>query len=522
MHSSRWSLRAKLLLAFSGVSALSLILAVLSVLSLTLLNKRFSNFVEGINTEAQAAADVRAAVDGRAVAVRNLVLAEPSTVERERAVVVRAHEHVQARLVRLEKLVAGAQSMPEEERRLVQAIFEVERRYSPVALAIVELAASGRREEAIQKIRAECGPLLAQLDEATQRYGDYTGRQSENIMAEVASWYGTQRLMLAFLSLLAVVGAVAAGVLIPRSVQRALGADPAELRQAAQAVAAGDLHPLSGASSAVPGSVMSSLADMQVSLAGIVSTVRGVSDSIATGSGEIASGNSDLSQRTEQQGAALQETAATMNQLSDTVKNNAASTGQASELAAGAVGVASKGGQAVDQVVQTMRQIHASSQKISEIIGVIDGIAFQTNILALNAAVEAARAGEQGRGFSVVAGEVRLLAQRSAAAAKEVKSLITASVQHVEDGSALAEQAGGTMVDTITSIRRVSDLIAEIRSASEEQSAGVNQVGRAITQMDQVTQQNAALVEESAAAADALQQQAQQLVTAVSLFRLAA
>ncbi len=248
--------------------------------------------------------------------------------------------------------------------------------------------------------------------------------------------------------------------------------------------------------------------------------MRNSSDSIATGSAQIASGNADLSQRTEEQASALEETAASMEQLGSTVKANADSAREANQLAISASTVAIQGGEVVGQVVETMKGINDSSKRIADIISVIDGIAFQTNILALNAAVEAARAGEQGRGFAVVASEVRSLAQRSAEAAKEIKVLITASVERVEQGTTLVGQAGTTMVEVVSSIKRVTDIMGEISAASTEQSAGVSQVGEAVSQMDQVTQQNAALVEESAAAAESLKSQAQQLVQAVAVFKI--
>jgi methyl-accepting chemotaxis protein len=240
---------------------------------------------------------------------------------------------------------------------------------------------------------------------------------------------------------------------------------------------------------------------------------------VASASAQIAGGNQDLSNRTEQQASALQETAATMDQLGSTVRNNADHARQANQLALGASSVARKGGEVMSQVVTTMTGINDSSKKIAEIIGVIDGIAFQTNILALNAAVEAARAGEQGRGFAVVAGEVRNLAHRSAEAAREVKSLVNASVDRVEQGTALVGQAGHTMDEIVSAIKRVTDIVAEISAASAEQSAGIDQVGLAVSQMDQSTQRNTALIEESAAASETLKQQARQLVDAVAAFK---
>jgi methyl-accepting chemotaxis protein len=267
--------------------------------------------------------------------------------------------------------------------------------------------------------------------------------------------------------------------------------------------------------------LLAALGTMQTALSQVVSTVRGNAESVATASSEIAQGNQDLSQRTEEQASALEQTAASMEQLGSTVRQNADNANQADQLAKNASSVAIQGGEVVGAVVQTMKGIEDSSRRIADIIGVIDGIAFQTNILALNAAVEAARAGEQGRGFAVVASEVRSLAQRSAEAAKEIKSLITASVEQVGQGTALADKAGTTMQEVVSAIRRVTDIVGEISTASTEQSAGVSQVGEAVGQMDQVTQQNAALVEESAAAAESLKTQAQQLVQAVALFKLA-
>ena len=344
--------------------------------------------------------------------------------------------------------------------------------------------------------------------------GDAAAARVEQIY-EQARWA-----VMGFLGLALLLG-IGFGTLITRQLQRQLGGEPRTAVAVARAVAEGDLSTSISLKRGDTDSLLAWLNNMQTGLSRAVSDVRKGSDYVSHASQEIASGNQDLSTRTEQQASELQQTAATMDELGTTVRNNADSALQASQLAHSASEVAVRGGEVVGRVVQTMKGINESSRKISDIIGVIDAIAFQTNILALNAAVEAARAGEQGRGFAVVAAEVRNLAQRSAEAAKEIKGLIGASVDRVEQGSALVDQAGVTMQEVVASIRRVSDIVSEISSASAEQSSGVAQVGQAITRMDQGTQQNAALVEQSAAAADSLKQQAEQLVAAVAVFKIA-
>ncbi len=331
--------------------------------------------------------------------------------------------------------------------------------------------------------------------------------------------YGMLRLLSIVSMVLGVGFAIALGLYLVRTVSQGLD----QAIGMANAIAAGDLTVAVAANGRDEiAQLLGAVGVMKDSLSRLVIRVRQGSESVATASAEIAQGNQDLSARTEAQASALEETASSMEELSATVKQNADSARQANQLAMSASTVAVHGGEVVGQVVETMKGINDSSKKISDIISVIDGIAFQTNILALNAAVEAARAGEQGRGFAVVASEVRSLAGRSAEAAKEIKSLINASVERVEQGSTLVDQAGTTMTEVVNSIRRVTDIMGEISAASSEQASGVAQVGNAVTQMDQATQQNAALVEEMAAAAGSLRTQAQELVQVVSVFKLGA
>ena len=321
----------------------------------------------------------------------------------------------------------------------------------------------------------------------------------------------------AILDLLA--AAVAIGAVMAWALSRSITRPIAVALSVAETVAAGDLtSTVTSTSPDEAGQLLRALGKMNDSLVSIVSRVRNTSDSIATGSSQIAAGNADLSQRTEEQASNLQQTAASMEQLTATVKQNADTARAAAQIAGGASSAAADGGRVVTQVVSTMGEISQASRKIVDIIAVIEGIAFQTNILALNAAVEAARAGEQGRGFAVVATEVRSLAQRSAAAAREIKLLIGASVEEVENGSKLANDAGLSMTNIVTQVKRVNDLIGEISAASREQSIGIGQIGDAVTQLDQVTQQNAALVEEGAAAAESLKLQAAQLPQMVAVF----
>ena len=417
---------------------------------------------------------------------------------------------VQGDLKRLDELLKGGHAR-EVQQKLGASVNAAAQRY---VKALEDFKAAGMEptagDKAAQGADREADALLVQLKELLNK--------EENTAAALASAGAKTSSNVAYgLMLVAAALSMAGAVWLSRQITRPLSLAV----DIADKVAQGDLdNTINVSGNDEIGALMASLRDMQANLSKLVFNVRHGSEGVSTASAEIAQGNNDLSTRTEQQASALEETAASMEQLNATVKQNADNARQANQLAQSASTVAVRGGEVVGQVVETMKGINDSSRRISDIISVIDGIAFQTNILALNAAVEAARAGEQGRGFAVVASEVRLLAGRSAEAAKEIKNLINASVARVEHGTALVDQAGVTMTEVVGSIRRVTDIMGEISAASTEQSLGVAQVGEAVTQMDQVTQQNAALVEQMAAAASSLKTQANDLVQVVSRFKI--
>jgi len=514
------TVRGQLVLAFGSLATIVLLIAGLSIKTLAETDDGFQSYVNGINARASTAARVRASIDLRAIAARNLVLvAKAEDLALEKQIVSKAHADASARLIELNELAAEP-SLPDRDRQLIAEIDRVEHAYAPVALGIVDLALSGQREAAIEKMNEECRPLLAALIKATDDYADFTEKQAAAQIEAAESQYRSSRAVLTLISVLACALALAAGVAITRSVTRALGAEPAELRRIVNRVADGDLTTAVAVQPGDEDSVMAAIQRMQAALIRIVSTVRQAAGDVSDASEEISSGNRDLSSRTESQASSLEQTAASMEQFSATVKQNAVNAKQANHMAQSASAVAQHGGEVVGKVVDTMQGINASSRKIADITGVIDSIAFQTNILALNAAVEAARAGEQGRGFAVVASEVRSLAGRSAEAAREIKSLINDSVERVEQGAVLVADAGQTMSDIVAGIRRVADIISEISSASQEQSLGVAQVGQAVSHMDQSTQQNAAMVEQMSASAASLHAKAHELVASMAAFKL--
>ena len=514
---ARWSVATQLYAGFGAVLCLMALLGALSMWALHRVNQQAESLAEKWMDSVGHLSEMRVAVqEARDFEVKHSRTADRSYhAEYEDKIAVAQKKVAQELEGYLELLVAP------EEREKGDKLRKVWSGYQKFSAQVVALGRDKKQQDAADisdgAATMAVDEALGMLNEHLQHnfeQGDLAGKATAAIYAE-ARW-GMAGLLLAAFAFVVVVAWA-----ITRRLITQLGGEPYEAMAVASAVASGDLTTQIRLRAGDTRSLMARLQSMQEGLAKAVTQVRQGSERVATASLQIADGNQDLSGRTEQQASALQQTTATMEELGSTVRSNADNARQADQLARGASTVAEQGGSMVGQVVQTMKGINESSRKIADIISVIDGIAFQTNILALNAAVEAARAGEQGRGFAVVASEVRSLAQRSATAAREIKDLINASVQRVEQGSSQVDQAGKTMAEIVTAISRVTDIVAEISTASSEQSSGVGQVCTAVAQMDQATQQNAALVEESAAAAESLKLEAQQLVQAVAVFRVA-
>ena len=516
-----FTVRARIWAGFALVLSMMIILTVIGIMQVNLISKGLTTIGDVNSVKERFAINFRGSVHDRAIALRDVILV-PTDAELQPVLekIASLSADYEKSAVPLEKMFGERTDISIEEKQILASINETEARTLPIIKKVIELRQAGSGELAKKLMLGEARPAFVEWLGRINKLIDFEenlNRAESTNDRSIASGFQTLMMIICLVAL--VIGAVVA-TLITRSITKALGGEPSNASAIARSIASGDLSVVIHTKPGDQTSVLSAMKEMRDSLVSIVGRVRSTTESISTGSSEIASGNLDLSSRTEQQASSLEKTASSMEELTATVKQNADNAKQANQLAVTASDVAVKGGEVVAQVVDTMGSINDSAKKIVDIIAVIDGIAFQTNILALNAAVEAARAGEQGRGFAVVASEVRSLAQRSAAAAKEIKTLIGDSVEKVDAGSKLVAEAGSTMGEIVDSVKRVTDIMAEIMAASQEQSVGIEQVNQAIGQMDQVTQQNAALVEEAAAAAASMQEQAGQLAQTVAVFKL--
>ncbi len=513
MNLSRLRISTRLALGFGAVIALMVVMALSAVVNLRLVRAEFVGVMDVVYPRLAALKRADALTREASLALTSVfVLADSEVIKRQYARIDEIGREVGQILQQLPPETLSPDSRP-----LLERMLQARATYVADRSAVIASMGSYQIDAARRTLLEGVFPKQETYLKAIEQFIAEEERSMQQAAQAVRD--AADRAVLTTLVLLAgaAVGALLLSLAILRSIKRPLD----QAVQAARAVAEGDLRQaVQGHGRTETDQLLDALGQMQTSLAGVVQNVRQNADNVAAAAVQIAAGNNDLSARTEEQASALQQTAASMEQLTSSVSGNADSARQASEMARSAREVAERGGAVVGDVVQTMRGINEASRKIADIIGVIDGIAFQTNILALNAAVEAARAGEQGRGFAVVASEVRTLAGRSAEAAREIKGLIGASVERVAHGSELVDKAGKTMGEVVAAIGRVTDLIVNISAAGSEQSAGVSQIGEAVAQMDQTTQQNAALVEQSAAAAEALKAQAQALVQTMAVFQV--
>jgi methyl-accepting chemotaxis protein len=510
---------SRLGLGFVVVLVALVAVTIVGIVNMAQIQGRLDRVVGVNNVVTGLVTDMRHNVSDRVVSLKILTLmADAADMEPEMKRIAEQTKKYEASRERLAVIFAKEGSA--DERALLTTIKAEEAAAMPAIAKASELWLANQAEEATRVLRKDIRPVQIRWMAALDKLALLEERVNMQAQADAKAEFASARNAMILLGLIAVTFGILAAIVITRGLLKQLGGEPEYTAQIAASIADGDLAVKIDTSSSHELSLLVEMKEMRDSLVSIVGQVRLGTETIGTASRQIAAGNLDLSSRTEMQASSLEKTASAMEELTSTVKQNADNAREANLLAATASDVARKGGAVVSQVVDTMGSINASANKIVDIIGVIDGIAFQTNILALNAAVEAARAGEQGRGFAVVAAEVRNLAQRSAAAAKEIKTLIGDSVEKVERGSKLVGQAGVTMDEVVASVKRVTDIMSEIANASQEQSAGIGQVNASIIEMDAMTQQNAALVEEAAAAAQSLQDQAAELAHVVSIFKL--
>jgi len=522
MSFSRLTIGARLALGFGAVLVLMMLLTALAVSRVGQIDATLNHINDVNNVKQRHAINFRGSVHDRAIALRDVVLAADNAAAGPALARIRtlAANYEQA-AVQLDALFGQGKEVLPEERAALAGIKEEERKAQPLIAKVSELRLAGDVEAARTLLAQEAGPAFSAWLASVNRLIDLEEARNKISTEEARSLSSSFFAWMGVLCAIAVaIGALGAWA-ITRGLLRQLGGQPDYAVQIAGRIAAGELDVRIDTAPGDQSSLLYAMKGMRDSLVDIVSQVRAGTLTIAGASTEIAAGNEDLSRRTERQADTLMDTAASMEQLTATVRQNADNARQANVLAESASTVATRGGAVVAQVVETMASINDSSKQIADIIGVIDSIAFQTNILALNAAVEAARAGEQGRGFAVVATEVRNLAQRSATAAQEIKALIKSSVERVDTGARLVDAAGNTMDEIVASVKHVTDIMAEISAASAEQRAGIEQVNSAIGRMDEATRQNAALVEQAGAASMSLQDQAAALAQLVSVFKMA-
>ncbi|MFC5513423.1 methyl-accepting chemotaxis protein [Massilia jejuensis] len=519
MNLSKMKVGMRLGLGFALVLVLLVVVTVVGIMRMSQIQDRLDHVVSVNNVSSHAVIEMRNNVHDRLASLRVLTLmTDASEMEPE----LKRFKDQTAKYDEAQKKVGllFATAGTDAEKALLADIKRHEAAAMPAIAKASELYLANDAMSATRVMIKEVRPVQKKWTEALDKLVALEDKQSAQSQEDARAAFVNARNFMSIMLVLAVGMGVAAAWFITRGLIKQLGGEPDYTAKIAGSIANGDLAIAIDTRTAQHGSLLAEMNEMRNSLVGIVGQVRRGTETIGTASREIAAGNIDLSSRTELQASSLEKTASAMETLTTTVKQNAEHAREANHLAASASDVARKGGDVVSQVVGTMGEINSSATKIADIISVIDGIAFQTNILALNAAVEAARAGEQGRGFAVVASEVRNLAQRSAAAAKEIKTLIGDSVEKVERGSKLVGQAGVTMEEVVASVKRVTDIMGEIANASAEQSAGIEQVNMSIIEMDSMTQQNAALVEQAAAAAQSLQDQAGELSRVVSIFKL--